>query len=377
MTTLQKVRDEFLINTTTRGSQTDPAITPLGDEKVLVVWNDLYSAGGGWAGSNLKGTIYDYNGTRIGEEILLAGTSETFIGNYDVTILADGSVSISWIEWNGAPFVADWQSAQARQKLFSKDLQEIDQSDLYISLASSSFLENRILSNADIVCLENGDVIVVANQLDLFDGRWQHDLFFKRIQPNGLVETDWTRLSSADYWHTLGQVDIVDLGNGDFAVSWTGWSTYGASMSDDYHIFSAVVNSDNSFDLPPTKLGINGHPVDSKLVPLEDGKYMVIWRDGGVGWDIFGQIVDPANGILSSVFRVNDTVDGDQYSHGFAQNEAGTGEFIVFWHTTSDQVFGSTFTWNPQRENAIGQKFDAYGGKTGEEFYFNDLEASD
>jgi hypothetical protein len=68
--------NEFIVNLTATGIQTDPDIIQLANGNILVVWTSFDDSGvGSPAGSDIIGQIFDPLGNRIGGEFLVNSSS--------------------------------------------------------------------------------------------------------------------------------------------------------------------------------------------------------------------------------------------------------------------------------------------------------------
>ena len=88
---------DFLVNTTSSGNQTEPAIVSLADGRFFVAWVDASGAGG--AGTDIRGQLFASNGSggyvADGSELLI----DTPGGNQDapsLSVTPDGRILVSW-----------------------------------------------------------------------------------------------------------------------------------------------------------------------------------------------------------------------------------------------------------------------------------------
>ena len=86
---------ELLVNTTTAGSQNQPAIVGLSDGRFLIAWTD----GSLGADQDIRAQLFNANGTLSGGELLVNVASAT--GNQiapSVAELSDGRIMVSWAD---------------------------------------------------------------------------------------------------------------------------------------------------------------------------------------------------------------------------------------------------------------------------------------
>ena len=96
-TALPDISDEFEINTTTTGEQDGPSVVGLNNGGFVAIW----SAGGGQDGSSngVFGQIYDSNSDKVGSEFLIntvTNDSQSQPSNRGVASLSDGGFMVTW-----------------------------------------------------------------------------------------------------------------------------------------------------------------------------------------------------------------------------------------------------------------------------------------
>ena len=91
---------EFLINTTIQGSQFQPTITGLEGDRFVVAWTDGSGTSGGGA---IRGQIYEADGTPAGSEFLINTTTSGSQNTPAITALDAGRFVVSWSgdPWSG------------------------------------------------------------------------------------------------------------------------------------------------------------------------------------------------------------------------------------------------------------------------------------
>jgi hypothetical protein len=95
-----KIGGEFLVNTATAMIQQTPAVTELSNGGFVITWGDFNSASDG-SGSSIKAQVYDANAARVGAEMLVNTTTFGGQSNPAVTSLAAGGFAISWVDGSG------------------------------------------------------------------------------------------------------------------------------------------------------------------------------------------------------------------------------------------------------------------------------------
>ncbi|RXJ71845.1 hypothetical protein CS022_19475 [Veronia nyctiphanis] len=95
-----KVGVETLVNTTTSGEQSDPAVTALNNDSYVIVWRDYDIAAGTF---DIQGQIFLSDGTPLGSEFQINTTTsinsdDEQIDDPHVTHLSDGGFAVTWSE---------------------------------------------------------------------------------------------------------------------------------------------------------------------------------------------------------------------------------------------------------------------------------------
>jgi|GEM_PF-3315494 len=86
------VTNEFLINTTVVGDQSEPFVTPIGDDQALVVWLDESTGA-----TEIRGIAYNSDGVAMSGEILIAtGAQALEATDFSSTVLNNGHVVLGW-----------------------------------------------------------------------------------------------------------------------------------------------------------------------------------------------------------------------------------------------------------------------------------------
>ena len=94
----QKIGDEFLVNTATRGDQQNPAITSLRDGGLVVTWVDGSGQGGDSSSTSIKAQLFDASGAKVGNEFLVNTNWLGFQGDPTITGLTNGGFVITWTD---------------------------------------------------------------------------------------------------------------------------------------------------------------------------------------------------------------------------------------------------------------------------------------
>src|SRR4029077_16787524 len=104
-----KAGGEFVVNTTTRGTQDAPVITSLSNGGFVVSWEDLNSTGG-----DIKSRIFNASGVG-GSEFVVNTTTTSGQFAPTITSLLDGGFVVSWEDDSGT----NGDAAAIRAQMFN------------------------------------------------------------------------------------------------------------------------------------------------------------------------------------------------------------------------------------------------------------------
>lgn len=107
---------EFLINTTTAGSQYDPTITALSDGRFVVAWTDTSQTGGDTFGYAIRGQVFGANGAPSGSELLINTTTASFQEQPTITALQAGRFVVARVDESSG--VGDTSGTAIRGQVF-------------------------------------------------------------------------------------------------------------------------------------------------------------------------------------------------------------------------------------------------------------------
>ncbi|MGZ8283357.1 MAG: hypothetical protein ACXWUN_10470, partial [Allosphingosinicella sp.] len=255
---------EFLINTTTDGSQTQPALFALPTGGFVVAWTDT-SLGGD---ANLRARIFDAAGAKVGAELAVnthvSGAQTDPAG----AVLADGSFVLTWHDATAEPAVSGKGSSPigVRAQHFDASGAKLGGE---IAVNTTTDYEQ---SFARVAALPDGGWVVV----------WQ-DMGTRNGIVGQMFAADGTRvgpefLVSTNVVNTQSTAAIATLAGGGFVVTWTDFSRIGGDPSS-----SAIKGQ--LFDASGARVGgeflVNqltaGTQQSSFLTALPGGGFVVIW----------------------------------------------------------------------------------------------------
>jgi Ca2+-binding RTX toxin-like protein len=333
---------EFLVNTTTKGSQNDPHVTVLSDGRFVVVWED-YSQDVG----TVRGRVYQPDGTPAGNDFEIAGPAASYSWYHSVTALSDGGFAVSY---GTSGYDIEVQSFNAALQPVGTAVQvnstsgDTYQNPVIVPLQGRHmvFFENqtgddtiryRILNNdgsapagsAEFVIsipngevgtpvaapLSNGSVIIAWSEYTKdADDNWNTTIKAQILNPDGSKSGSEISVKSdtKDVWHQISSV--THLADGGFAISY--FTEEDGTNSEDLYLatFDASGNR-TSADLLVERV-YNGE--DATLTTLADGRVVVSWDTWVNDFDnrqagIEAQIIDPRQKSVA----LSGTAADDQY----------------------------------------------------------------
>lgn len=147
-----KSGNEFLVNTTTAGQQCDSSITGLSNGGFVVTWGDRSESGGDISGYSVRGQIFTAEGIKIGNEFLVNTTTSNYQVYQSVAALNNGGFVVAWEDWSESG--GDISGKAVRCQVFTADGTK----------DGNEFLVNSITtgdqSSPSVTGLSNGDFVV-------------------------------------------------------------------------------------------------------------------------------------------------------------------------------------------------------------------------
>jgi Ca2+-binding RTX toxin-like protein len=306
-----KAGAEILVNTTTNKDQYEPTITALADGRFVVAWTDNSQAGGDASSVAVRAQVFNANGTKAGAEFRVNTTTNKDQYEPTITALADGGFVVAWTDNSQAG--GDTSSLAVRAQVLNANGTKV----------GAEFLVNTTTSNG-------------------------------QYQPT-----------------------IAALADGGFVIAWTDVSGTGEDASGSAvraQVFDADGTPAGSEFLVNTTT--NNDQYDCRITALFDGRFVVTWTNynetGEFGENEFGEFVSLDSSDLHAQifnsdgtkagdeFRVNTTSAGSQYQSSSTITSLADGSFVVAW--TDEQSFNS---------DVRAQVFNANGGKVGSELLVN------
>lgn len=112
----KKLGSEFLVNTTTFGNQSEPAVAALPDGRFVVAWTDGSETGGDASGLAIRAQVFEADGTKSGFEFIVPTTVSNWQVQPTLAALADGRFVVSWSD--GSQAGGDMSNLAIRGQIF-------------------------------------------------------------------------------------------------------------------------------------------------------------------------------------------------------------------------------------------------------------------
>jgi Ca2+-binding RTX toxin-like protein len=145
---------EFLVNTTTANDQSDSSVTALADGRFIVTWTDLSLSGGDTSGVAVRARIFNRDGTQSVPEFLVNTTTGGSQGLSSVTALADGRLVVTFSDFSQSG--GDTTFGAVRVQVF--DPRSYDGTSAAETVTGGAFDDNYFgYGGADVISGRGGD----------------------------------------------------------------------------------------------------------------------------------------------------------------------------------------------------------------------------
>lgn len=369
--------DEFPVNVRTAGNQCNPAIVAGVDGRFVLLWSSYYSSGG--RSNEIVARRFDPNGSAAGDEFQINATSA---GNQTEPAVAINGAGLLFVVWQGPGAHGD-EDLFARMldpnDVFVTEELAVNTEEagrqIYPSVAACK-------GGTFIVVWEsqppdgigghttlrgqrfdpNGAAIgpELSIDEDLYDCRypdiatdgtghfavtWLQDRTNKTVRvrlfdPNGLATTEPFDVSTAD----IASVTRPSIGmweSGEFVVVWDGDPDL-ASL-DDIHARCFEPNGMPQSDAFLVNAQSEGPQQWPQVATSDANAFVVVWQhehdDPNLATDIFAGRFDMASRAIGAEFKLNGYVAGKQRYPDVAM--AADGSFAAAWE--SDEQDGSGY----------------------------------
>ncbi len=353
--------NEFRVNTTTGGNQSDASITSLASGGFIITWTDLSASGGDTSGASIRAQMYDASGTAVGSEFLVNTATAGAQDRSTVTGLASGGFVVSWTDASLTGGDANGTGVKA---------QIYDASGARVG---GEFLVNTQTTNnqgdSSITALSSGGFVVSWGDTSLLGTDRSGSGVKAQIYSASGVKLGGEFLVNTTTTADQITPSLTSLSNGGFIATWADGSRLGGDTSG-YGIKAQMFSASGAkvgveFLVNTSALNNQTQPV---IASLASGKFVASWTDGS------GLNGDTTTSVKAQVFNADGTRSGGELlvnTTTFATQQQPTitalptGGFAISWGDNSIR-FGDYSGFAIKT-----QFFDDNGTKVGTEFQVN------
>jgi hypothetical protein len=282
---------EFLVNTYTDHSQTNPEVAAGNDGKFVVVWESWNQDG---SDRGIYGQIFDSDGNKIGSEVQVNSTTLYSQARPAVKFFDNGNFIVVWESWNQDA------SNPSGYGIYCKIF------DAGFSTVADEFQANTYTSNyqwfGNLEVFDDNSFVVVwcSWTQDGHDG----GIYMQKFDAAANMVGNEIRVNkTTTYYQWLPQ--IKDAGNGSIAVVWSSWQQDGSREGVYAQLF------DSNFNKISFETRINdvteGYQWEPVFITKSEDEILVIYSDWdpATDYEIVGKqvkLVNPQGSILPNSY---------------------------------------------------------------------------
>ncbi len=341
------VGGEFLINTTTVNSQTKPEVSMHTDGSYVVVWES-------WNQVDLKDIFmqrYDADGNKLGEEILVNGTTTNGQGRPTIEHFYNGSFIVAWESWKTVNDGSASPGYDIYAKIFNGDG----------SVSKEEFLVNTYTKNyqwfADVETNDDLSFTFTWCSWDQ-DGHWG-GIYAQKFGALGEKVGGEVLINSTTVnYQWLSKIEKMNDGN--LAVFWSSWQQDGSREGIYYKILDKNLTA-LSFE---TKINeyTDSYQWEPDVVVTNDNELIVTWSSWGEfdDYDIMAKTVSPIfpQGVIQS--KTVEHTDGASTSRFYVHvidSTMMTGDNYEISFNIVDEFNSSALIKNKTKETTVIENF--------------------
>lgn len=319
-----KTGSEFLVNTTTANSQTEPRVTGLSNGNFVVTWQDALDPYG--QDLDIRAQIFTPSGAKVGGEFLVNSITYEAQADPSITALAGGGFVVTWQDLSETQFEEfNWV---IKAQVFSADGAKVGD-EFKVNTWQTTFE-----IDPDVTALENGGFVITWSD-DSGPAEEYGDIQARIFSATGVPAGNQFRLNTSVY-ETQASPSIAGLAGGGFVAVWGDWGVetggvYGPG------IVAEIFSADGAKVGAPILVGADfpGYQGWPDVAALENGGFVVTWQDssGQFGdaddWAIHAKVFDADGNPVGDEFLVNEQTVGAQVSTTVSGLKGGG--FVVEW----------------------------------------------
>ena len=324
-----KAGNEFMVNTTTLGTQDDPVVATLADGRFIIGWEDASRGAGDNSGSAIRAQIFNADGTQSGGEFIIPTTTFSHQSVPTIAGLPDGRFVAAWMDSSG---IGDLQPTGIRAQIFNADG----------TRSGGEILVNTTTQNGQedpsIAVLADGRFAVTWTDQSTTGGDVSNAAIRAQVFNGDGTKSGGELLVNTTTPGVQFDPSITGLTDDRFVVAWTDFSQTGGDASGPA-VRAQIFNGDGSrsggeFLVNTTTAG---NQQQSSIAALPDGGFVAVWGDGSgstaTGFQVRAQVFGSDGSKLGAEFVANTTVDGAQWRPAVTALDAG--RFAVAWEDQS------------------------------------------
>jgi VCBS repeat-containing protein len=339
--TTQEPTAEFLVNTTTAGTQVRPTVASLADNSLVMVWLDEEST--------ILAQRLDKDGNKLGAEFVVNDTIPSSADRITVAGLTGGDFVISW---RGEHPVTEALNVYAQR--FNSNGDKIDTE---FSISGNNSSEP---TNPKIASLPNGGFVVVWEAFSNTGGS-ETEIFGQRFDANS------DPVGSEFQVNTFTQFEQIDpqiavQADGSFMVVWDSGDfnrPIPGELADETPLSARFYDSQGnavggeqvlSVGLEPSKM------IAPRVTALSTGDYVVTWSYSSSEDKIYAQKFNAAGSSQGQPILINPEQGLSDRTHSVVADT--NGGFVVSWSTRETGEIETEGTV------IVAAQFDALGQQT-------------
>ena len=259
---------DFVANTTVAGAQDFPAATALADGGFIVTWNDQTHLPDIDPLNGVRGQRFDANGVPVGTEFIIPDIRTDLQSLASVEVLSNGDLVYVWQHSGGG--TDDTSNTGIRARIVT----------LTGAVIKADFQINNFTDGAQggphVLSLREGGFMVAFTDRSVNTGTGEGEISVRFFENDGTPVASQFRVNTTTT-DTQTRPQAAQLENGNIVLTWFDAGTFDLS--------GRIITPDgtpvtNEFAINTTTAGTQ---FGVKVTALQDGHFMAVWGDDGVG----------------------------------------------------------------------------------------------
>jgi Domain of unknown function (DUF4214)/RTX calcium-binding nonapeptide repeat (4 copies) len=282
---------EFLVNGTTAYDQYESSVTVLADGRFVVAYTDQSDSGESGSGWDIRGCIFNSNGTQAVPEFLISSSTSSTINasSNSIAALSDGRFVVTFTNRSAN----DPRNADVLARIFNADG----------SQAAPEFLVNSSIFDSQyesaVAALAGGRFVVTYSDGSQSGGDSSLTAVRARIFNSDGTQAVPEFLVNTTTQNAQQESSVTALSDGRFVVTFSDWSATGSDTGLTA-IRARIFNADGTQSEPEFLVNTttSGVQFQSSVAALANGRFVVTFTDqsadtgAGDEWAIRAQVFD-------------------------------------------------------------------------------------